>query len=72
MSSKLGYLHSGPALLPQPVSASVNSLHVITGYRQQVECDLTKFWQIEDTAIAPNESDKPGHQFLVSYTNCHI
>ena len=32
MSSKLGYLLSGPTLLPQPVSTSANSLHIITGH----------------------------------------
>lgn len=42
MSSKLGYLLSGPALLPQPHSTSVNSLHVITGHNQK-ERDLSKF-----------------------------
>jgi len=60
-----------PALLPRSVSASVNSLHVITGHHQE-ECDLMWFWQIEDTAITQSESDKSSHQFLTSYTTRHI
>ena len=70
MSSKLGYLLSGPALLHRPVNI-VNPLHVFTDHHQE-ECDLAKFWQIEDTAISPTESDKQGHQFLQSYITSHI
>jgi len=68
MSSKLGYLLSGLALLPRPVSASVNTLHVIIGHHQE-EGDPR---QIEDTAVTPPESDKPGHQFLATYTTNYI
>jgi len=71
MSSKLGYLLSGPALLPRPISTNINSLHVITGHHQE-ECDLMRFWQIEDTAIVQSESDKSSQQFLTSYTTSHI
>jgi len=71
MSSKLGYLLSGPALLPRPVSASVNTLHVFADHHQE-ESDLTKFWQIEDTAVTSPESGKSGHQFLTTYTANHI
>ena len=40
MSSKLGYLLSGPAPLAQPVStAIVNTLHVNAGHSQK-ECNL--------------------------------
>ena len=66
MSSKLRYLLSGPALLPRPVSVSVNTLHVIADHHQE-ESDLMKFWQIEDTAVTPPESGKSGHQFLATY-----
>jgi len=62
MSSKIGYLLSGPALLPQPPSTNINSLHVITGHHQE-ECDWLKFWQVEDAAITPIEPDKSDAQF---------
>ena len=71
MSSKLGYLLSGPALLPQPHCTSVNSLHVITGHHQE-ECDLSKFWQVEDTAITSTERDNSDAQLLSSYSTSHI
>ncbi|XP_065883974.1 uncharacterized protein [Dysidea avara] len=71
MSSKLGYLLSGLALLPRPPSASVNSLHVITGHHQE-ECDLLRFWQIEDTAITQTEPDQSDARFLQSYFVSHI
>ena len=70
MSSKLGCLLSGPVLLPRLPSTSVDPLHVITGHYQE-ECDLLKFWEVEDTAIKSTEHswDK---QFLISYSICHI
>ena len=71
MSSKLGYLLSGLALLPRPPSASVNSLYVITGHHQE-ECDLLRFWQVEDTAITSTEPDKSDRQFLQLYSTSHI
>ena len=42
MSSKLGYLLSGPALLPRPPSASISSLHVAAGHDQE-EHNLMRF-----------------------------
>ena len=71
MSLKLGYLLSGPALLPHPPSTSVNSLHIITGHHQE-ECDLVRFWQVEDMAITPTEPDRSDAQFLRSYSASHI
>ena len=70
MSSKLGYLLSGPLLLPRLPSTSFDSLHVITGHYQE-EYDLLKFWEVEDTAIKSThyDSDK---EFLKSYSTCHI
>jgi len=35
MSSKLGYLLSGPVLLPRPITSSVNTLHVAAGHNQE-------------------------------------
>ena len=54
MSSKLGYLLSGPVLLPHPQSAAVNILHMATEHEQE-EQNLLRFWQVEDTAITPPE-----------------
>jgi len=71
MSSKLGYQLSGPTLLPRPPSSIVNSLHVIARYDQE-ECDLSKFWQVEDTAVTTTEPYKSDAQFLKSYSASHI
>jgi len=71
MSSKLGYLLSGPALLPRPTIASVNSLHVIAGHHQE-ECDLLRFWQVEDSATTLTEPDNSDADFLRSYSDTHI
>ncbi|XP_065911201.1 uncharacterized protein [Dysidea avara] len=38
----------------------------------QEECDLQRFWQVEDTAITPTEPDKSDAQFLTSYSASHI
>ena len=68
MSSKLGYLLSGPAPLPQPVSAAmVNILHVAAGHSQE-ESNFLRFWQVEDTAITPDEERNPDQQFLKLYS----
>ena len=68
MSSKLGYLLSGPTLLPRPPSASISTLHVAAGHDQE-EHNLMRFWQVEDTVTASTDS---GKQFLQSYSNSHI
>ena len=60
MSSKLGYLLSGPNLLSRPPSASISTLHVAAG-RDQEEHNLMRFWQVEDTVTTSTDSDK---QFL--------
>lgn len=69
MSSKLGYLLSGPVSAPRNSSVLVNMLHVTTGHEEE-ECNLLKFWQVEDTAITP-EGDL-SQQFLKSYCASHI
>ena len=71
MSSKLGYLLSGPVLLPHPQSAAVNILHVAAEHEQE-EQNLLRFWQVEDTAITPTEQKYQDHQFLKSYCESHI
>ena len=71
MSSKFGYLHSRPVLLPRPQSTAVNILHV-TGEHEQEEQNLLRFWQVEDTAITPAEQIYQDHQFLKSYCESHI
>ena len=71
MSSKLGYLLSGPVLLPRPPSAVVNILHVAAQHEQE-EQNLLRFWQVEDTAISPAEQISQEHKFLKSYCESHI
>ena len=71
LSSKLGYLLSGPVLLPRPQSAAVNILHVAAEHEQQ-EQNLLRFWQVEDTVITPAEQKYQDHQFLMSYCESHI
>ena len=71
MSSKLGYLLSGPVLLPCPPSAAVNILHVAAEHEQE-EQNLLKLWQVEDTTITPAEQKSQDHQFLKSYCESHI
>ena len=55
MSSKLGYLLSGPGLLPCLPSAAVNILHVASEHEQE-EQNLLRFWQVQDTARYSNHS----------------
>ena len=69
MSSKLGYLLSGPLSAPSNSSILVNMLHVTTGHEEE-ECNLQKFWQVEDTAITPEEDSS--QKFLKSYCASHI
>lgn len=71
MSSKLGYLLSGPVLLPRPPSAAVNILHVAAEHEQE-EQNLLRFWQVEDTAITPAEQKSQDHKFLKTYCESHI
>ena len=65
-SSKLGYLLSGPVLLPWPQSAAVNILHVAAEHEQE-----ERFWQVENTAITPAEQKYQDHQFLKLYCESH-
>ena len=69
MSSKLGYLLSGPLSPPSNSSVLVNMLHVTTGHEEEV-CSLQKFWQVEDTVITPEED--PSQKFLKSHCASHI
>ena len=71
MSSKLGYLLSGPALLPQNPSTVVSILHVAAGHDRE-ECNLLKFWQVEDAAITPDEVGNPDQRFLKLYSESQI
>ena len=71
MSSKLGYLLSGPVLLPHPPSAVVNILHVAAQHEQE-EQNVLRFWQVEDTAISLAEQKSQEHKFLKSYCESHI
>ena len=71
LSSKLGYLLSGPVLLPRPQSAAVNILHVVAEHVQE-EQNLLRFWQVEGTAITPTEQKYQDHQLLKSYCESHI
>ena len=68
MSSKLGYLLSGPVPAQTNPNALVNMLHITAGHEE--ENNLLKFWQIEDTAITPGEDSS--QQFLESYCASHI
>ena len=65
VSSKLGYLLLGPVPLPQCVSAMVTILHVAAGHSQE-ECNLLRFWQVEYTAITPDEERSHDQQFVKS------
>ena len=69
MSSKLGYLLSGPVPARTNPNALVNMLHVTPGHEEE-ENNLLKFWQIEDTAITLEEDSS--QQFLESYCASHI
>ena len=71
MSSKLGYLGSGPTPVPQPVSAMVNILHVAVGHSQE-ESNLLRFWQVEYTAITPDQEQNFEEQFMKLYSESHI
>jgi len=71
MSSKLGYLLSGPVLFPHTPSATANILHVAAEHEHE-EQNLLRFWQVEDTAITPVEQKSQDHQFLKSYCESHI
>ena len=69
MSSKLGYLLSGPVLPTQNPSTVVNFLHNEAGHEEE-EVNLQRFWQVEDTAITPEGNSSK--QFLKLYCISHI
>lgn len=69
MSSKLGYLLSGP-LQVDKTAAITNTLHVSTHCISD-ECDLTQFWQLESAGTTPaNNTDDMG--YLTKYVHTSI
>jgi len=54
MSSKLGYLLSGP--LPYEHTAYITILHVST-YCHHNECDLAQFWKLESAGTTAVNKD---------------
>ena len=65
MSSKLGYLLSGPLPIEQTVNTTT-SLHVSTNCYNN-ESDLTQFWQIESAGTSAVSNHKED-SFLVQYS----
>jgi len=69
VSSKLGYLLSGP--LPKyPQSSAVNLFHVSLQTPTEAS-DIERFWNIEATGTQPTANDSD-EQFLQSYINSNI
>ena len=68
VSSRLGYLLSGPLPVPQP-SSVVTSLLSMTANCSTDEQDLQKFWTVEDAGVA---ADNPDKKFLEHYSESHI
>jgi len=68
MSSKLGYLLSGPLLMELALNAT--TLHVSTHY-QTNECNLARFWELEATGTTANDKSE-GTNFLTEYSHSCI
>ena len=69
MSSKLGYLLSGP--LPVDKTAAITNALRVSTHCLSDECDLTQFWQLESAGTTPanNTNDKG---YLTEYVQTSI
>lgn len=68
VSSRLGYVLSGPLPVPQSHN-SVSSLINVTVSHDTDAQDLQRFWEVEDAGITASPPDKT---FLEQYLNSHI
>ena len=66
MSSKLGYLLSGPLSLQKPFNTTTCSF-LVTVNHDDKNCDLQQFWCLEATGTTPT-TDSTDKEFLIEYS----
>ena len=73
VSSKLGYLLSGPisTVHPQQQRNITNLVCMVTSHTQE-EKDLQKLWSVESIGISPTASPNPDQQFFQDYSSTSI
>ena len=70
MSSKLGYLLSGPLPMEHSLTTHTNVLHVSTHHN--MASDLTQFWELESTGTNATPDSDTNKKFLTDYSNTHV
>ena len=68
VSSKLGFLLSGPLPAPQPHSVATNILSIEVNHDAD-EQDVQKFWTVKDAGVTTDSSNK---KILDFYFETHI
>ena len=69
VSSKLGYLLSGPLPVPQPHNVTTSLLNIVVNHDAD-EQDLQKFWAVEDAGVTTDNLDKKFWTSILSDTHC--
>ena len=70
MSSKIGYLLSGPLPMEHTLTTYTNALHVSTHHN--MPCDLTQFWELESMGTNATTNNDINKKFLTNYSNTHV
>ena len=70
MSSKLGYLLSGPLPMEEPLNTTTSS-HAAVQYNGK-ECDLQQFWNLEATGTTSVNEGNSDKGFLTEYSRTFI
>ena len=71
MSSKLGYLLSGPLPMEEPLNTTTSGCHAAVQYNRK-ECDLQQFWNIEATGTTPVNEGNSDKGFLTEYSRTFV
>ena len=70
MSSKIGYLLSGPLPMEHTLTTYTNALHVSAHHN--MPCDLAQFWELESMGTNATTKNDINKKFLANYSNTHV
>ena len=71
MSSKLGYLLSGPLPTEESANTTISNSHIAVNQDGR-EHDLQQFWNLETTGTTPVKEDSAKREFLMEYSKTSV